>query len=441
MSPQPEATKSSAPPDQIGGQSSVGIRVLHVTEAPKGGVLTYLINLLESQIVAPGIERVHVLGPSVNEPALRECRSPKLSLASIPYRRRSVWTLLRLGMSTLHALKQVRPDIVHMHSSLAGVVVRLCLLPSRRRPKLIYTPHAWSFSPGATRHVFFRRMCERMLALWTDRIVCVSKHELKLAIEAGISQRRCTVVLTGLPEPGATRALVTRPAPEPGRKRRVLFVGRFDHQKGFDIYLDVMRRLKGQAEGIAAGNAIVGKKLDFVIPPNVRTLGWCSPDQVSALYYNSDLILMPSRFEGLPMVALEAMQSGTPIFASDAGPMREVVHDGVSGRLFPGASPERMAAAIASITDAELRRFGEAGRRIFQERFTADRMGRTMLEEYESVLNNVSAGGTGADAKAIPFTRRSPPGSRRPSWRRRFAEGAHVVKLATIFSRCFAGSK
>ena len=200
-------------------------------------------------------------------------------------------------------------------------------------------------------------------------------------------------MLTGLPEPGATRAPVTRPAPEPGCKRRVLFVGRFDHQKGFDLYLDVMRRLESQAEGIAAGNAIVGKKLDFVIPPNVRTLGWCSPDQVSALYYDADLILMPSRFEGLPMVALEAMRSGTPIFASDAGPMCEVVHDGVSGRLFPGASPEQMAAAIASITDAELTRFGEAGRRIFQERFTADRMGRTMLEEYESVLCNVSAGG------------------------------------------------
>ena len=124
-------------------------------------------------------------------------------------------TLLRLGMSTLHALRQVRPDIVHVHSSLAGVVVRLCLLPSLRRPKLIYTPHAWSFSPGAARHVFFRRLCERILALWTDRIICVSKHELKLAIEAGISRRRCAVVLTGLPEPAATRSPVRRPAPEP----------------------------------------------------------------------------------------------------------------------------------------------------------------------------------------------------------------------------------
>ncbi len=391
-SPQPSATRFSAP-DQSAGQSNFAIRVLHVTEAPKGGVLTYLVNLIGTQVLSPGIERVHVLGPSVNEPALRECRSPKLSLASIPYRRRSFWTLLRLGMATLRALQQVRPDIVHIHSSLAGVVVRLCLLPLRRRPKLVYTPHAWSFSPGATRQVFFRRLCERILALWTDRVICVSKHELKLAIEARISGRRCTVVLTGLPEPAATTVPVTRPAPEHGRKRRVLFVGRFDHQKGFDIYLDVMRRLEGQAEGIAAGSAIIGKKLDFVIPPNVRALGWCSPDQVSALYHDVDLILMPSRFEGLPMVALEAMQSGAPIFASDAGPMREVVQDRVSGRLFPGALPEQMAAEIACITDAELRRFGEAGRRIFRERFTAERMGRDMLDAYESVLGKIAASG------------------------------------------------
>ena len=59
-------------------------------------------------------------------------------------------------------VRQVRPDIVHIHSSLAGVIVRICLLPVRRRPKLIYTPHAWSFSPGATRNVWFRRTCERV---------------------------------------------------------------------------------------------------------------------------------------------------------------------------------------------------------------------------------------------------------------------------------------
>jgi len=388
--PQPEVTRSSTPA-QGDGQSDFGIRVLHVTEAPKGGVLTYLVNLVETQVLASCIELVYVLGPSVNKPALSQCRSPKLRLDSMPYERRSWWTLLRLGVSTLRAFRQIRPDIVHIHSSLAGVVVRLCLLPLRGRPKLIYSPHAWSFSPGAARCVFFRRMCERVLALWTDRIICVSKHEFELAIQSGISPRRCAVVLTGLPQTASKTAPTTTTAPELSRKRRVLFVGRFDHQKGFDLYLDVMRRLGSQAEGIVAGCPIVGKKMDFVVPPNVRILGWCSPDKVSALYRETDLILMPSRFEGLPMVALEAMQSGTPIFASDVGPMREIVQQGVSGRLFPGASPEQIAAEIASITDAELRRFGDAGRRIFREHFTAERMGRDMLNEYQTVLGEVAA--------------------------------------------------
>jgi glycosyltransferase involved in cell wall biosynthesis len=372
------------------------IRILHVTEAPKGGVLIYLANLIQRQVLSPSIEAVHVVGPSVNEPALRRCLSSKLSFNSVPYQERSWLILLRLGLMTLHALHEIRPDIVHVHSSFAGIAVRLFLLPIRGRPKLIYTPHAWSFSPGATKHVLLRKMCERVLAIWTDCIIAVSEHEMRLALDAGISPRRCTVVLTGVPEivSGSGTTAAAEPASRQGCKRRVLFVGRFDYQKGFDIYLDVMRRLGNMAEGIVAGSPMVGRRMDLVAPPNVRILGWCSPEEVSALYHEADLILMPSRFEGLPLVALEAMRAGLPVFASDVGPMCEIVQDGVSGRLFPGASPERIASAIASATDAELRRLGEAGRGIFQERFTAERMERDMLDAYQTVLGEVDASGS-----------------------------------------------
>ena len=105
MPPQLKATRSSTPPDQIAGQSSMGIRVLHVTEAPKGGVLTYLVNLVETQIVAPGIELVHVLGPSVNEPALRECRSPKLES-----RQHSVPASFGLDLTPIGYVNAARPS-------------------------------------------------------------------------------------------------------------------------------------------------------------------------------------------------------------------------------------------------------------------------------------------------------------------------------------------
>jgi glycosyltransferase involved in cell wall biosynthesis len=290
---------------------------------------------------------------------------------------------------------------VHIHSSLAGLIVRICLLPVRRRPKLIYTPHAWSFSPGATRNVWFRRTCERVLSLWTDRIVCVSDDEMRLALDAGISQARCAVVLTGISSHVAAKTII--PGPEqPSRRRRILFVGRFDRQKGFDIYLEVMRLLGHRAEGVVAGAAIVGKPMDIPIPPNVRMLGWRSPDQVLDLYREADLLLMPSRFEGLPMVALEAMQAGVPIFASNAGPMRELVEDGVSGRLFPGAPPDEIAAEIATTSDEQLRRFGQRGHEIFQRRFTAERMNCDMLEVYR-LLCETGASNTPVETEIVPM--------------------------------------
>ncbi len=75
---------------------------------------------------------------------------------------------------------------------------------------------------------------------------------------------------------------------------------------------------------------------------------------------------MPLRFEGLTMVAPRAMQASMPRFASGAGPVRESVQDGVSGRLFPGESPNRIVAKIASIIDVGLMRSGEAEHRVFQ---------------------------------------------------------------------------
>src|SRR5262249_51936439 len=132
---------------------------------------------------------------------------------------------------------------------------------------------------------------------------------------------------------------------------------------------------------------IVGKRSDLVVPGNVTVLGWCSRERVAALYEEADILLMPSRFEGLPMVALEAMRAGLPIFASATGPMPEVLEDGVSGRLFASVEPSQIANAIAAVRDEDLQAFSEAGQRRFLERFTADRMARDMLRRYLDVID------------------------------------------------------
>ena len=190
------AGRGAADPGSLGA----GLRLLHVTEAPEGGVLTYLANLVGMQACSPDIAYIDVLGPAVNEAAIRKSSGgARVGVYSIPYETRSIGVLLRLAIATLRLVARNRPNIVHIHSTLAGFVVRLCLLPIPGRPKLIYTPHAWSFNLGAGRFLSLRRTCERWLAHWTDRIVCVSEDERRLALEAGISAQRCTVVLSGIP--------------------------------------------------------------------------------------------------------------------------------------------------------------------------------------------------------------------------------------------------
>ena len=135
----------------------------------------------------------------------------------------------------------------------------------------------------------------------------------------------------------------------------------------------------------------MGKRSHLVVPGNVTVLGWCSRERVAALYEEADILLMPSRFEGLPMVALEAMRAGLPIFSFATGPMPEVLEDGVSGRLFESANPRQIADAIAAVPDEELQAFSKAGQRRFLERFTADRMARDMLRRYLEVMDVESA--------------------------------------------------
>ena len=206
-------------------------------------MLTYLDHLVGVQAHSPEIAGIDILGPSFYEP-LAQGRS-KVCVHSLPYEKRSLRFLLRLAKATLYYVVRTRPDIVHVHSSLAGGVVRLCLLVVPNRPKVIYTPHAWSFASGAGRFLLLRRLCEHWLAHLTDQIICVSKDERRLALAAGISASRCTTVISGIP----ASPLDTPPCRSWQQKRRVFFVGCCDHQKGFDTYLEVMRLLGDRAKG------------------------------------------------------------------------------------------------------------------------------------------------------------------------------------------------
>jgi glycosyltransferase involved in cell wall biosynthesis len=308
-------------------------------------------------------------------------------------------------------------DLLHTHSSKAGIVGRLAARATGV-PAVVHTVHGWSFNetqPRGTRRAFIE--IERAAARFTDRIVCVSESDRRLGIALGIgdaSQYR--LVRSGI-DPSAYR---TGPGTRERMREALGFspdhvvvggIANFKPQKGPLDFIEAARRaheasrhlrfffagdgeLRGEVE-----RAVTSAGLDGV----VRLLGWRS--DVAELLSASDLFLLTSLFEGLPRVVLQAMAAGLPVVATDTGGTAEVVRDGITGRLVPPGAPEAAARAVVALAEsASLRaRMGAAGCRELGAEFDIRKMVTDLEAIYDDLLGRPSA--TSASHLGLPAAR------------------------------------
>jgi glycosyltransferase involved in cell wall biosynthesis len=360
------------------------LMVVHITEAPLGGVLAHLEELIAEQLEDSAIAEIVLMGPDANARVLGDLSHPKLKIISYRSRSRSVGSLLRFAYETVRLLRRFKPDIVHIHSTFAGVIARPIAFLRLRRPAVVYCPHGWAFIRHEKSAPLYAWV-ERGLSYLCDKIICVSKSESKAATVAGISFFKSAVVPNGIRTAGAGR---TERALGVDRPLRVLFVGRFDRQKGFDIFIETMRRLGDLAEGWAVGDFVVEKPAGLEIPKNIKLLGWQSRSCVAGILRSGDLLLMPSRWEGLPMIAIEAMKAGLPVFSSTAGGLSELVEEGITGRLLLTTNPSDIADAVRTVTPDQLLAFSRNSHKRFLTNYTARVMARQTSELYFEILKN-----------------------------------------------------
>jgi glycosyltransferase involved in cell wall biosynthesis/GT2 family glycosyltransferase len=141
-------------------------------------------------------------------------------------------------------------------------------------------------------------------------------------------------------------AVATRRARPPG-KLRALFLGRLDGQKGLDRLAAVIARTQHRVEWRVVGRPVLDRPVDLGLtlePPAT------APAQLDALYAWADAVLLPSRFEGVPLIVLEAQRFGCAAVATDVGATAEIIEDGADGFLVPHDLPEpAMADAMAAL--------------------------------------------------------------------------------------------
>lgn len=246
-------------------------------------------------------------------------------------------------------IQRAAPDVVHLNGVKAGLVGRLAL---RGHIGTAFSPHSWAFEAAEGPRSSAALQWERFATRWTDVILSVSEAEAELGLARGID---ATYVIarngidTDAITPPPNRAEVRRQLGIPDGVRAVVCVGRLHRQKGQDVLLAAWpraaapgRRLYLVGDGPMAAKWEAANQRDDVI-----FTGPADRPTAVAWMQAADVVVVPSRWEGMALVPLESLAAGTPVIASDVTGVSEAVGPGC-GAVVPPGDPVALAEAIGT---------------------------------------------------------------------------------------------
>jgi glycosyltransferase involved in cell wall biosynthesis len=277
-------------------------------------------------------------------------------------------------------LRTERVDVFHCHAGIAWE--GLYATQAARRagvPSIVRTEHLPYL-------ITDRHQVEHHAAAVADLdlLICVSEAARRSYLRAGVPERKLCVVRNGVaPRPaGARHPNIRESLRLPSGARVVLTIGRFTEQKNHKCLLDAVPSVLARVPStyfMWAGTGPLEDELRRLVlerglENNVRFLG--RRTDVPDLMQAADLFVLPSKFEGLPLVVLEAMAAGLPVVGTDVCGTGEAVRDGVTGRLVAPEDAAALSAAISAVLldSRQASRMGAAARYIFHREFTVARM-------------------------------------------------------------------
>ena len=305
-------------------------------------------------------------------------------------------------------LTELKPDVVHTHSSKAGIIGRWAA-HGAKAPAVVHTIHGLAFTASTSRMVnSVYRMLERRAAPLTTTIVCVADAMRDQSLAARIGTRdQYVIVYSGM----ETAAFLNPPVPRDEMRKRlglapqhvaVGTIARLFHLKGHDDLLDAAPELCRRFPNLRflwVGDGLLrqqfeGRIAQMDLRDRFILSGLVPPEQIPELANAMDVLVHPSRREGLARAIVQGQLAGAPAIAYDIDGNREGMIEGNTGILVPPFDQKRLSEAIAAlVADEERRRtMGREGRAFALGRFDA----KVMVDGLERAY---------ADALAIAGTR------------------------------------
>ncbi len=383
------------------------MRVAHIiTRMIIGGAQQNTLYTVEDQYRDYQDEVILMTGPTTGPEGTLIPRAEQggFDLQILPHLTRSIsplndWHAYR---ELIAALRAYQPDLVHTHSSKAGILGRAAAW--KLKLPTVHTIHGAAFHFGQSPvnyHAYIA--AEKWAARRCDRLISVCDAMTDQYVAAGITTRdRCDTVYSGM----EVEPFLTPPRP-PEEVRRELGiepeqivigkVARLFHLKGHKYLIEAAKQVVDVQPGVRfllIGDGILRAEFEARIAElglseHFIFAGLVPPERVPELIHAMDIVVHTSVWEGLARVLPQGLIAGKPVVSYDVDGAREVVIPEETGYLLQPESIESLAQALIELaSDPEKRRrFGQTGRDRFTDQFRHQTMTRQLREIYQRVLD------------------------------------------------------
>lgn len=299
--------------------------------------------------------------------------------------------VIKASLNGFFASGDFKPDLIHAHFAVPAGAAAFVLFMLKRIPYAL-TVHLGDI-PGASPEktgAWFKRIYPLTVPVWrmAAKIIAVSRFSRNLAL------RSYRVPIDVIPN-GIDRAESGPRLPlKIGDSVQIVFAGRFVPQKNLDQILRTLSGLRDlQWRCILIGNGaeyeeISAKVNEEDLADRIELPGWVEPAQVVEIFRNSDILFLPSRTEGLPIVGIQAMSAGLALVLSNAGGNPEIVEDGANGYI---KAPDDMAGFVDALRElmTDRNKLASFRKRSYElsERYDIEKV----VDDYEAAFESIVA--------------------------------------------------
>lgn len=284
-------------------------------------------------------------------------------------------------------IKKIRPDIVHVNSTIGGLVGRLADIGMKN--KMVYTVHGSTFAEGINpKKAKFAKIMEKSLLPITDKLIFVSKYDYDLWIKNKLIQlndQRARVIWNGVPD------IKKRKKVESNNGEFIItMAARFSLQKNQRLLIQAIAELNDPkihvfflGDGTDYLQECKTLVKEYKIENNVHFIG--AVDNVTKYYIKSDLVALISNYEGLPISLIEALPLGCPLLASNVGGVSELFNN--NGYCDENDVEEIKKHILKMKNDSFLmKKFSDNSRKLYLDRFTESQMLINTNEVYSEEI-------------------------------------------------------